>query len=73
MSINKTWHEAHRMPKNATLEERIEWHLEHATKCGCGPIPPKLLAEIEKRKGNSSTRCVVEYPCRRDDAGLCDV
>jgi hypothetical protein len=48
--INKEWHDAHRMPPNATLEHRIAWHLEHAKHCQCRPIPEKLLQEIDKRK-----------------------
>jgi hypothetical protein len=27
--LNREWHSSHRMPKNATLDQRIEWHLEH--------------------------------------------
>jgi len=47
--LNKAWHEANVMPKNATLEQRIKWHLAHQEQCGCRPIPQKLLAEIAKR------------------------
>jgi hypothetical protein len=25
--INATWHRAHPMPKNPTVDQRIEWHL----------------------------------------------
>lgn len=49
MKINKEWHLAHKMPKNATLEQRIEWHLEHARHCGCRPLHGKILEEIKKR------------------------
>lgn len=24
--MNRAWHEQHRMPKSATLDERISWH-----------------------------------------------
>jgi len=48
MQINKEWHKNHKMPKNATTEERIKWHIEHAKKCSCMPMPSKLLAEIKK-------------------------
>ena len=30
MKINKDWHEKNRMPKNPTLEQRMEWHIAHA-------------------------------------------
>ena len=48
--LNKEWHLAHRMPKNATIEERIAWHIEHSKNCACRPIPEKLKVEIKKRK-----------------------
>ena len=50
--LNKEWHLAHQMPKNATIEERIAWHLEHSKNCACRPIPDKLKAEIKKRKAH---------------------
>jgi len=37
------------MPKNPSLQERIEWHLKHAEKCACRPIPKKLMLEIKNR------------------------
>ena len=37
------------MPKNATVSQRVDWHTEHATACGCQPVPPGVLAEIKKR------------------------
>ncbi len=42
--INADWHRAHRMPKNPTLEQRLEWHREHARHCDCRKPPPKLAA-----------------------------
>jgi hypothetical protein len=50
--INKDWHLANRMPKNATLDERIAWHIEHYQNCACREIPNKLREEIRKRKVN---------------------
>jgi hypothetical protein len=47
--LNAAWHQQHRMPKNATIEERIEWHLEHKKNCACRDIPIKLKEEINKR------------------------
>jgi hypothetical protein len=49
MKINKEWHLKNVMPKNPTIEQRIKWHIEHARKCKCREIPPKLLEEIRKR------------------------
>lgn len=33
--INKEWHLAHKMPKNATIKQKIEWHQGHAKNCAC--------------------------------------
>jgi hypothetical protein len=49
MKINKEWHEAHRMPRNATLDERVDWHLKHAANCACRDIPPTIKRELENR------------------------
>ena len=48
--LNREWHLAHKMPKNATLDQRIAWHLEHEQHCTCRAMPEKLRLEIEKRK-----------------------
>ncbi len=29
MKLNKTGHATNKMPKNASLVQRIKWHLEH--------------------------------------------
>lgn len=50
MKTNREWHEANRMPKNATLDQRIAWHIEHAKHCSCRDIPEKLKEEMKKRK-----------------------
>ena len=52
MKLNKEWHLAHSMPKNATIEQRIAWHLEHAKNCKCRDIPETLKEEMKKRKIN---------------------
>ena len=49
--INSEWHKKHRMVKNATTDQRIDWHLEHLTNCRCRTdIPAKLKEEMKKRK-----------------------
>jgi hypothetical protein len=50
MKLNATWHRSHPMPEHPTLDQRIEWHLEHAQVCGCREIPAKLITEIQRRK-----------------------
>lgn len=47
--INAAWHQAHRMPKNPTLDQRIAWHLAHAQHCGCRAIDGKIKDEMMKR------------------------
>ncbi|MEO6304449.1 MAG: hypothetical protein ABIP51_14885 [Bacteroidia bacterium] len=48
MKINKEWHLKHKMPKNATLKEKIKWHISHQKNCNCRPIPDKLLIKIKE-------------------------
>lgn len=48
MKINKEWHEKNRMPKNPTLQQRLEWHIAHAANCACRPLSDKMKAEIER-------------------------
>lgn len=50
MKLNKEWHLANPMPKNPTLRQRIEWHLEHAENCRCRKIPEKLKEQVKKLK-----------------------
>jgi hypothetical protein len=42
IKINKAWHEKNKMPKNATLDQKIKWHKEHQKSCGCRKIPKSL-------------------------------
>ncbi|MEC5384504.1 hypothetical protein VVD49_02155 [Uliginosibacterium sp. H3] len=46
---NRQWHEAHRMPRNASLEQRLQWHLAHAAHCSCRPMPASIVAEMKTR------------------------
>lgn len=47
--LNKEWHLKHPMPKYATLDERIKWHLQHVKHCGCRTLPEKIKEELIKR------------------------
>jgi len=50
-TINAEWHKRHRMPKNATTDQRINWHLEHLKNCTCRTdLPAKIKEEMKKRK-----------------------
>ena len=52
MSINREWHEKHRMPKNPSEAERVRWYIGHEKNCNCRSMPLGIKAEIEKRKRN---------------------
>ena len=47
--MNREWHEAHAMPKNANLQQRIDWHLAHAAACGCRDVPDSVKRALEER------------------------
>lgn len=49
-TINQAWHDANPMPKDATPEQRREWHLAHQKYCGCQPMPESLHAEVLRDK-----------------------
>ena len=50
LHINAAWHQKNRMPENATIEQRIAWHLEHLKHCQCRKqLPENLLREMKKR------------------------
>ncbi len=46
---NARWHAAHRMPANASLGQRVTWHLAHAANCACRPMPATVVAELKRR------------------------
>ena len=50
MPINKAWHLENKMPKNATIEQRITWHQEHMKHCDCRKgMPGKLKTQMLKK------------------------
>ena len=44
--INAEWHNANRMPKNPTHEQRMKWHLGHSKNCECYPMTARIAAEL---------------------------
>lgn len=47
--ISEEWHRAHRMPRNATHEQRVAWHLEHSEACACRQdLPPSVAEDVER-------------------------
>ncbi len=47
--LNREWHLKNRMPKNATLDQRVAWHREHSKVCGCREMP-ESIKQLLKRK-----------------------
>jgi hypothetical protein len=42
------------MPKNPTLQQRIEWHVAHAQHCACRPIPQSIQQALQQRPAGSA-------------------
>jgi hypothetical protein len=47
--MNTDWHSEHVLGAKASLEERVRWHLQHADKCGCRPIPRDVEDAIDQK------------------------
>jgi hypothetical protein len=47
--LNREWHLKHKMPKNPSHEQRLEWHLAHALNCSCREMPDEIRRELEAR------------------------
>ena len=43
VALNSIWHMRHRLPPDATLEQRIAWHEAHVHNCACRPMPISLV------------------------------
>jgi len=44
------WHEKNLMPKKATLEQKLQWHVNHKRECNCREIPEKVQSLMKLRK-----------------------
>jgi hypothetical protein len=47
-TINRTWHEFHKMPANPTGKERARWHIEHMKYCQCRQPTTNIQKLIKK-------------------------
>ncbi len=54
--INKEWHLAHGMPKNPSLTERVNWHIEHAKNCACRPMPESIKTALKEKDFKTCSR-----------------
>jgi hypothetical protein len=48
--MNKEWHAGNKMPPNATLEQRIQWHREHQQHCTCREAPKSLQPYLKTKQ-----------------------
>ncbi len=47
--MNAEWHDAHVLGPGASMDRRVEWHLEHARECGCRAVPRTVAEELGRR------------------------
>lgn len=47
--MNTDWHDAHVLGAKAPMAERVRWHLQHAARCGCRPIPKDVQDVIDEK------------------------
>lgn len=50
MKINASWHKKNPLPPKATLNQKIQWHVDHARECGCRAIPKSIQEKLKGRK-----------------------
>ena len=48
MANNREWHGLTSC-RNATLDERLTWHIRHAAHCGCREMPRAIKRELAAR------------------------
>ena len=53
--LNREWHLQHKLPRSATLEERLDWHAMHAENCHCREMPETIRRELEARGWTAPT------------------
>jgi hypothetical protein len=46
---NTEWHNRHKLPDGASVDQRIKRHIEHARRCPCGYSEENLKSELNKR------------------------
>jgi len=61
MKINKKWHTKNPMPKKTTLNERIQWHVNHSRECGCRSIPESIKIKLLERKPKLVVGVLAKY------------
>jgi hypothetical protein len=49
MKRNVEWHLKNYLPLDSTIDQRVQWHIDHARKCPCPSIDADILEEMKKR------------------------
>jgi hypothetical protein len=58
---NTEWHAKHALPQNPTLDERVNWHMDHARRCPCLSNDEDILPELQKRYGGKHQDFWIEH------------
>ncbi len=53
--MNTDWHEEHQLAPSAPMDERVRWHLQHADKCACRPIPKDVQDVIDSHAAQGAS------------------
>jgi hypothetical protein len=65
MPMNAVWHGHHPIPKRPTLEQRLQWHVEHQAECGCRAMPAQLQALVKASADKGASRSPKRAPAAR--------
>jgi hypothetical protein len=53
MKRNDEWHSKNSLPQNSSIDQRVQWHMDHARNCSCPSFDEDILEEIKKRYLNT--------------------
>lgn len=59
--INKEWHLKNKMPKTPTLNQKIQWHVNHTRECACREMPPNVKKLLPERKPKVVVSVLLKY------------
>lgn len=59
--VNENWHKNNPIPQKVTINQRIQWHVDHQRECGCRPIPPLIQTKMLERKPKLVVGVLVRY------------
>jgi hypothetical protein len=56
MPLNREWHVRNPMPRPATLDDQVTWHIQHEMACGCREMPQSIRREADRRSSANQPR-----------------